>query len=255
MSEDGKITSTERISEMLLRLAPGIAFLIISLPAPVYFLLRYLTDTGDTAVWMLFALTSLGIGVVAGLVVAIALIFYRRYWLRQMRNKLARDGITVDELRWFESELTANERRTLRNIKQPLLRDAYRETLALRLTATRLINRTQRELALIERRLQQAHGLSGKERPQLERGLAEDRSRLQETYAAAQSQQADAETRLHSIAAAASREQSDAETRIALERLNASSGTPLALESAKLQREYEEQFRRELSKRDESTLP
>ena len=253
MNESSKITSGERATDMLLKFASPVAFLLIALPAPLYFLLRYFTATEDAAVWMLFAITSLGIGVVAGLAIALILLLYRRRWLRQMRDKLAQDGITVNELSWFEAELTATERSTLRGIKQGLLADAYRETLAARLTATRLSDNTTRSLALVERRLQQTRNLSGTERPQLERELAEDRARLQRTHEAARRQRAEAETRLQSIAAAASRQQTDAETRVALERLNAASGAPLALENAKLQREYEDQFRAQLAKRDETS--
>lgn len=252
MNESNKITSGERMTGAMLRIAPPVAFLLIALPAPLYFLLRYFTAAEDAAVWMLFALTSLGIGAVAGLIVLLALLLYRRRWLRQMRDRLARDGITVNELPWFDAELTASERAALRGIKQNLLADAYRETLASRLTASRLISQTTRSLAAVERRLQQARNLTGVERPQLERELSEDRTRLQQTFDAARRQKSEVETRLQSIAAAASRQQSEAETRVALERLNAASGAPLALESAKLQREYEAQIRNELAQRDEN---
>lgn len=254
MNESSKITFGERTAGKLLAFAPPIAFLLVALPAPLYFLLRYFTANEEAGVWMLFALTSLGIGTVAGLIVALALFFYRRRWWQRMRDKLARDGITVNEIPWFEAELTATERRTLREIKQNLLADAYRETLAARLTATHLISHTTHSLAQVERRLHQANNLSGTDRPQLERELADDRTRLQQTRHAALRQRAEAETRLQSIAAAASRQQTDAETRVALERLNTTSGAPLALENARLQREYEEQIRGELAKRDETPL-
>ncbi len=255
MNESGKVTTGERAFGALLKFAPIIAFLVIAFPAPFYFLWRYFTATEEAGVWMLFALTSLGVGAVAGLAVAVALLFARRLWLRQMRERLARDGVTVSELAWFEAELTLLERRTLRSIKNNLLADAYRENLAARLTATHIIKRTQGELVVVERRLNAAQRLSGAERPALERDLTEDRARLKQMHDAATRQRAEVETRLQTIAAAASRDRTDAEMRVALARLDGATGAADAVGNAKLQREYEEQFRRELAQRDELSPP
>lgn len=251
MIESNSITPGERAFAKLLNYAPWLVPLIIALPAPLYFLLRYFAANDDFAVWMLAALVSFGVGAVAGLVIALALVFYRRAWLRRLRDKLARDGVTVNELPWFEAELTATERRTLRGAKQQLLADAYRETLATRLTATRLATHAKRELVAVERRLQQAKNLSGSGRSTLENELVQDQTRLRQLQTAAHRQQAEAETRLQSIAATIGRHQIETETRIALERLDGAAMPP-GIENAKLQREYEEQIRRELISRDET---
>lgn len=251
MKETMSITPGERAFARLLAYAPWLVPLLIALPAPLYFLFRYFAANEDFAVWMLAALVSFGVGACAGLVIALALVFYRRAWLRTLRDKLARDGVTVNELPWFEAELTSTERRTLHGAGQTLLADAYRETLATRLTATRLSTHAKRELATVERRLQQAKGLSGSGRSTLESELAQDHTRLRQLQTAAQKQQAEAETRLQSIAATIGRHQTEADTRIALERLDGA-GMPLGVENAKLQREYEEQIRRELMSRDET---
>jgi len=250
MKEDGKISSSERFRAAALGVAPWLAFLFIALPAPLYFLFRYFTASEDFAVWMLFALVSLGVGAVAGVAVVVALLIYRRMWLKSLRDKLARDGVTVDELPWFDAELTQAERRTLSGITDALLADAYKETLAARLTASRLTTHARGELVAVERRRQAARKLSGSERPALESALAEDQTRLAKLLDAAQRQQAEAETRLQAIAATARRKQIESGSQIAIERLDAAA-SPLAIENAKLQRQYEEEIKRELAKRDE----
>lgn len=248
MSTPRGITSGEQRTNTLLKFAPGFALMLLALPVPLYFLVRYFAANEDAAVWLLFAVTTFGVGLIAGILAAFALVLYSRSWRRKMRDRIARDGVTVADLPWFMSELTAIERRTLASVNNHLLADAYRETIAARLTATRLVKRTGNELALVERRLQQARSLPDTERPSLERELTDDRTRLAGTRELARRQETAAEARLQSIAAAASRETSEADSRIALERLGGASGAALALENAKLLREYEAQSRRELER-------
>ena len=246
MSTTGGITSSERATNTLLKFAPGFALALFALPVPLYFLVRYFATSEDAAVWLLFAVTTFGVGLLAGILAALALVLYSRSWRGKMRDRIARDGVTVGDLPWFASELTATERRTLAGLDNHLLADAYRETIAARLTATRLVKRSAKELTLVERRLQQARSLPEAERPVLERELIDDRSRLAGTRELARKQETAAEARLQSIAAAASRQTSEADARIALERLGGASGAALALENARLLREYEAQSLREL---------
>src|SRR5215210_7638911 len=133
MSDTGagyEITKRDRLVQHLLQIAPWLSFFLVALPAPLYFLLRYFASANEAAVYMLLALSSLAIGSIAGLIVMIFLLWYRHYWARQMRNKLAADGVTADELPWFLPELTTAERRALKEMEKanPLLADAYRET-------------------------------------------------------------------------------------------------------------------------------
>ena len=76
-------------------------------------------------------------------------------------DRLASDGITASEVTWFTSELTSEERLNLSEIQKtnPLLADAYQETLASRLTATRIIGRSKRELLKVTRRINNARAL------------------------------------------------------------------------------------------------
>ena len=49
----GKITSADKLNARLLRFAPWLAFLLVALPAPLYFLLRYFAAAEDAGVYML----------------------------------------------------------------------------------------------------------------------------------------------------------------------------------------------------------
>ncbi len=239
-------TTSDRLTLTLLRWAPWLAFLLLALPTPIYFLLRYFNAGADAGEWMLAALASFGIGAVVGLVAALLLVFYRRARVRRVREGLATDGVTVTELPWFTAELTAEERRTLRQLteaRQPLLADAYRETLAARLTATHLHARAGRDARAVERRLQRATQLPIAERGALETELRDDQARLAQTAREANERRAQAEARLQMIAAAASRDAGANETRLALERLQLTQEqTPYALTAARQESEARAQL-------------
>lgn len=240
MEQPGKMTSGDRFNARLLRLAPWLAFLLIALPPPLYFLFRYFTTADEPGVWMLFTLVSLPVAALAALAVVVMLIFYRRRWEKRLRDRLAADGITADEVKWFQSELTADERRALKQMQQqnPLLADAYGETLAARLTASRVIASTQREKVLVERRLQQTATLQGASRATLENDLRDDRARLESITREAIEHKAEVETRLRMIEATASRGANEADTARALQRLGQMRQyLPLALEATRLERE------------------
>jgi hypothetical protein len=246
-----RLTVKERTTLFFLQSAPWLAFLIIALPAPLYFLYRYFNaPTGaEAGEFMLVAMSTLAGGAILGLFVVVLLFLYRRQWEKKLRNRLAADGVTSDELKWFEGELTKAERRTLREVegRSLLLADAYRDTLAARLTATRVAANARREALAVERRMQNTSRLQAAERATLEQDLRSDRERLGRIEAEATERQAQAEARLLMIEAAAGRDASDEETRIALQRLElAESQVPYPLETARLEREAREQVEQEL---------
>ena len=221
-----------------LRLSPWLAFFLIALPPPLYFLLRYFASVDEPAVWMLFTLVSLPVAALAALGVVVALVLYRRRWEKRLRDRLASDGITADELTWFQSELTADERRALKEMQQqnPLLADAYGETLAARLTASRVIASAQRASSLVENRLKQTVTMQGASRDTLETDLRADRTHLEEMMRQATEHKAEVETRLRMIEAAASRVTNEAETALALQRLGQMRDyLPVALELTRLE--------------------
>jgi hypothetical protein len=176
---------------------------------------------------------------------------YRRSWTRQLRTRLASDGITADEVGFFLNELTSGEKRSLREMekRQPLLADAYRETLALRLNATRLAARARRELLQVERRINRARYLDSPDTSVLLDELARDRARLEGLKQEGSSRRAEAEARLQMIEAAASRGASWAETNYMLQRLDEGrKHLPLGLENARAEQQLREDAERELRK-------
>jgi hypothetical protein len=241
-----RLTIKERTTHVFLQYAPWLAFLIITLPAPLYFLFRYFNAaTGaEAGEFMLVAMSTLAGGAILGLFVVVLMFLYRRQWEKKLRNRLAADGVMSDELVWFEGELMKKERRTLRDIgsRNLLLADAYRETLAARLTATRVAANAKREAIAVERRMQDTSRLQPTGRTTLEQDLRGDRERLARIEAEAIERQAQAEARLLMIEAAAGRDASDEATRLALQRLElAEAQVPYQLESARLEREAREE--------------
>ena len=243
----GRLTKGDRMTARLLGLAPWLAFLFVALPAPLFFLWRYFTTAEDFAVWLLAALTAFGVSAVVGLAVAVLLVLYRMRWMRLLRDRLATNGVTADELDWFLPELTRAERRTLKEMQQrsPLLADAYRDTLAARLTATRVASHAGRERVAVERRLQDAAALQSPDRARLETDLRADRERLERIAREADEHRAEAEARLHMIEAAAGRNLSEEETARALARLDINKGQiPFALEAAREEQQAREEIDR-----------
>lgn len=246
---DATLTAGERLTLRLLQIAPWLAVPLLAIPAPFYFFLRYLAADEAPGEWLLVALTTLGIGAFAGLFVAALIVAYRIFWMRRLRERLSADGVTSAELRYFTRELTRDERRALREIEQqhPALAEAYRDTLAARLTATRLLARVGRDAETVGRRLAEAGTAQSAERATLEAELRADRERLARVAEETRTRQAQAETRLRAIEAAAARGASLQETRIALDRLELNDAhNARALEEARLEAEARAEVEQEL---------
>jgi len=216
--------------------------LAASLPAPLVFVVLFLTAaaTETAAVYLFLAGLSLVFGFALGVVIAAILLLYRRSWLAKLRNRLASDGITANEVAWFRSELTSAERKALAEIEEsnPLLADAYRETLANRLTASRVISRSKREMLKVERQLNRARMLGTPESESLQQDLLADRERLEHLRQQASDHLAKAKTRLQVIEATASRKLNQGETELMMQRLgSAQDQLPLVLEMAQLEQQ------------------
>jgi hypothetical protein len=245
----GKLSTKDATTARMLKFAPWIAVLVTSIPAPLLFLVLFLTATAteSAAVFLLLVGLSLTLGFALGVVIAAILLIYRRKWLSKLRDRLASDGITASEVVWFRSELTSAERSALKEIQQgnPLLADAYLETLASRLTASRIISRSKRELLRVERRLNRARTLGTPESRALQSDLAEDHDRLKHLLQQANEHLKNAKTRLQVIEATASRKLSQGDTDLMMQRLgSAQDQLPLVLEIAQL----EQQMLRETNK-------
>src|SRR5215211_4157051 len=238
----GKLSSKDAAKARLLKIAPWIAMAATTLPAPLVFLVLFMTTaaTESAAVYLLLAGLSLTLGFALGVVIAAILLFYRRKWLSKLRDRLASDGITANEVVWFRSELTSAERASLAEIEQsnPLLADAYLETLASRLTASRIISRSKREMLKVERQLNRARTIRTPESTALQRELSDDRERLDQVRQQASDHLAKARTRLQVIEATASRKLSQGETDLMMQRLgSAQDQLPLVLEMAQLEQQ------------------
>ena len=141
---------------------------------------------------------------------------------------------------WFVNELTSEERRIWRELaeKNPLLGDAYCQTLANRLTATRIIAKSRGEVLRVERQINRTRSLRGVDTSSLLDELHSDRERVDGVRQEATRRLAEAKAQLQSIEASANRKLSQVETDSMLRRLAASQALPpLALEMDQLERE------------------
>ena len=241
-SSQGKLSGKDATTARLLKIAPWIALLAASLPAPLVFLVLFLaaTATETAAVYLLLAGLSLVFGFALGLVIAALLLIYRRSWLAKLRDRLASDGITANEVVWFRSELTSAERKALAEMEEsnPLLADAYLETMANRLTASRIIARSKREMLKVERQLNRARMLRTQESQSLQQDLMADREGLEHLRQQATEHLEKAKTRLQVIEATANRKLNEGETELMMQRLgSAQDQLPLVLEMAQFEQE------------------
>ena len=243
----GKLEASDERMTQLLSWAPWLSFFMVSLPIPIVFLVLFLAagTTEAAAIYLLLSFVSLGLGLVVGLLLLIMLLFYRRRWQSRLRDRLVADGITATEVPWFASELSSEERKTWGELKQknPLLADAYCETLAARLTATRIIARARGETLRVERQINRTRNIRGVDTTKLLDDLLSDRRRSDDLRKEANVRLSETKARLQAIEAAANRSLSQTETDFMLRRLAASQEHfPLALEMASM----EEAARREI---------
>lgn len=246
----GKLTAREKRIARLWQTAPWLALTGVTATPPAALLLTYLLS-GFSPLLLVLAITAIPISFLVAILVMVMLLLYRRRWAKQFRDRLASDGITADEVGFFLSELTSGEKKALREMetRQPLLADAYRETIALRLNATRLTARARRDLLQVERRINRARYLNAPDTSVLLEELARDRARLESLKQQGASRRAEAEARLQMIEAAASRGASWSETNYMLQRLDEGrKNLPLGLEHARAEQELRESIDEELRK-------
>src|SRR5882762_9931052 len=205
----GKLESRDERIAKLLGWSPWLSFVLITVPVPIVFLILFLMSgtTESAAIYLLLSFVSMGLGLVVGLLVLISLLLYRRRWHGQLRDRLATDGITAAEVDWFTSELSSEERKTWSELKKknPLLADAYCETLAARLTASRIIARARGETLKVERQINRTRNLQGVDTTSLLEDLLSDRQRSEELRKEATVRLSETKARLQTIEAAANR--------------------------------------------------
>lgn len=191
------------------------------------------------------------LGLIIGLVISGILVYRRSKWTKQMRERIAAHGIRAEEIGWFRGELKPHEKRALKAVeaRDLLLADAYRETLGSRLTASRIIQSSRRELQSAKKRQNSLKQLNTTRSDEFETAIAGDIQTIAGINEEAKQMLAEAEARLQMIEAAASREGSLADSQLALKKLSArAADLPLALEQAKIASEIRIELEKEESK-------
>lgn len=239
-----EITRKDLRKDKLLKLGAWSAPFILSIiPALTFIALTILASP----LWFFLSIISFIVGFLIGLIISGGLMVYRSRWLTQVRERLAVDGIKAEEVEWFKHELTTSEKRSLQEIeaKNLLMGDAFRDSLAARLTATRIQKSAKQELALIKRRQSKLKYSKAENSTTFQEELEKDFEKLTKIQKEAEEMRVEAENRMHQIETAARHGSNFSETEFALKKLSArTSELPLALESARM----EEEIRKELEK-------
>ncbi len=241
-----EITRRDAAKDKALKYGAWIAPVLLAvIPAVTLFIFSLFSSGATVAMFVFFSLIALVAGFLIGLIVTGGILFYRSRWLAEVRERLAVNGIKANEVDWFAHELTTAEKKSLKEIerKDLLLADAFRDTLAARMTATRILKSSKQELLLVQRRQNKLKYLKSENSASLQEELKTDLEKLSNIKTEAEEMRVEAETRLQMIEAAARRGGSIADSELALKKLSArTSELPLALESARM----EDEIRKEL---------
>jgi hypothetical protein len=217
-------------------------FILSILPSLVVFLFGFFAVNPFLIFLSLFLFVG---GFVFGLAASATSLIYRSRWWAKMRERLAVDGIKTDEVRFFMHELSSTEKKSLKELEVSnlLLADAYRETLATRLTSTRILKSAKQEILLVQRRQSKLKQLKGETSEVLLKELADDKQKLEKIKNDSEQMRIEAESRLQMIEAASRRGTSFVDSENALKKLTAhASELPLALQALKM----EDELRKEL---------
>lgn len=241
-----EITRQDLAKDKLLKIGGWSAPLVLSLvPASIFLALSLFASP----LWLFLTVISLVVGFIFGLIVSGGLMIYRSRWHQKVRERLAVDGIKAEEIDWFKHELTSAEKKSLQEIqvKDLLLADAFRDSLAARLTATRIVKSAKQELSLVKRRQSKLKYSKSDNSANFQKELGSDFEKLTKIQKEAEEMRIEAENRMHQIETAARHGTNFSETDLALKKLSArTSALPLALESARM----EQEIRKELEKDD-----
>lgn len=227
--------------------AIGAPILLLVIPALITILLMLIAAGSPpaAAVILFLGFIATTIGFLSGIVISLVLTYRRTKWTRELREHIAADGIRAEEIEWFYGEMKPSEKRALRDItaRDLLLGDAYRETLASRLTATRIIRNSRRELSMARKRQNSLKQLRSARSGEFQKQIGEDITKISNINDEAREMLAEAESRLAMIEAAASRSGGLADNELALKKLTARANQlPLALESAKVADEIRDEL-------------
>lgn len=248
-----EVTSRDVVKDKALKYGAAALPLVLSVVPALFFFLLFLVSsvTPTAAMYLFLSIIALVAGFVAGLGGAVVALIYRSRWLAGLRERIAADGIKAEEVDWFMKELKSSERRALKELraKDLLLADAYQETLASRLTATRIIKSSGYELLLAKRRENKLKYLKSESMDEFRREIRGDIENISRIRKEAKDMEIEAESRLQMIEAASRRGTELAGKELALKKLSArSEQLPLALEEARMTEEFRKEFAHELEK-------
>lgn len=215
---------------------------LTALPIAIFLILTVILSGAP-----IFAVSSFIVGLIATVIgffigIGLSIYFFSKHqsWTNEMRERIARNGIGAEEIDWFRKEMKPAEKRALKamDTADPLIADAYRETLASRLTATRIVKSSKKELQVAKRRELKLKSLKAENTAKFLEQLREDTGKIESINLEAKQMLAEAESRLEMIEASAARGGSFSDTEVALKKLAArASQLPLALEAARIQEE------------------
>ena len=219
-------------------------------PAAITFALLLLAASGPpaAAVILFIGILSTIIAFLSGIVVSGVLLKKNADWSREIRDRIAAGGIRAEQIDWFRGELRPAEKKALKAVsaRDPLLADAYRDTLASRLTATRILKSSKRELLLARKRQNSVKRLKSGRAADFAAEIERDIGKIDKINAEAKHMLAEAESRLQMIEAAAVRTGTLADSELALKKLSARTAElPLALESARISDEIRQELENE----------
>lgn len=247
------VTPRELAKGRNLKIAAWSAPLVIpAVPAVIFTALLFIFGATPpiAATFLFFGIILTAIGFLSGLGIAGFMAYRHSNWTKEMRERIAADGIKAEEIEWFRHELKSSEKNALKELQSTdlMLADAYRETLASRLTASRIIRSSKRELNLTKQRQAKLKQLKSGNSKDFQDQIKVDEDKIGSIHNEAKLMLAEAESRLEMIKAAAVRGNSLADSELALKKLSSrSSELPLALEEAKMA----EEIRRELENESE----
>lgn len=252
-TEAYEVTKKDILKDRALKHIPWIAPTSLSIiPALIFFIASILTsDPASKVFFLFFALVSFIGGFFLGLVISLITIFYRSRWLSKLRDKIAVDGIKPHEVDWFKNELTGNEKKVLQEMesKDKALADAYREALAARLTATRILKNTKQMLTDIQKRYRKLQLTKTVASTELIQELENDKRRAESLKEKAEKMLNDTQAKLQMIEIAMYRDEKLTDMELNLQKLSlTSSNLPLALEAMKLKNEIRQQLEQDAEK-------
>ncbi|MBC7900186.1 MAG: hypothetical protein H7070_09050 [Saprospiraceae bacterium] len=234
-----------------LKIAAWTAPIVIpAVPAVIFTALLFIFGATPpiAATFLFFGIILTAIGFLSGLAISGFSAYRHSNWTKEMRERIAADGIKAEEIEWFRNELKSSEKKALKEMQTTdlMLADAYRETLASRLTASRIIRSSKRELNLTRQRQNRLKQLKAGNSKDFQNQIKSDADKIGTIHNEAKQMLAEAESRLEMIKAAAVRGNSLADSELALKKLSARSAElPLALEEAKMAEEIRAELEKE----------